>query len=429
MPSENAIPILVMFLGCFAATGTSLLLGVGVAASYLHRKRVGWFAALVCTAAVFAASIAVLAAVRLATLEEQDQLGASDLTNLMASYERARAVYELASGSLPEPLRDQIAEQLDIQEVALKKLETALWQIRRTGPWEEAHLLYHIHSYLLDLVIAHPQLTTALRSSKCSAVVTAEKVNWPNLLMEAWRQQEQNLGVLGEGFAGVEFQGENVGYVSRTYRMFRYLAVAILACGVVLLIAAGGVLYRRRSVLPSDAIILLTGTGFLLSAFVLFGFSRLGVDALLEESFEEVRAAYHESLSLREALGAPPQREASSRTRILFSDFERNHWAYFGDLQELAGLVSAWHEAVLLDKPRIDRIELGGSITREELPDRVRAQLVQTFRKWAFLERQLRALRCQGAGESGDDLLQHYRELWKPPPGSQHPLEEMMRSR
>jgi len=429
VPSENAIPILVLFISCIAATGTSLLLGLGVAASYLRRKRVGWFGALVCTTAVLAASIALLTAIRLATLQEQDQLAASDLTDLMASYERTRAVYELAGGALAEPLRGRLAKQLDTQEDALEALETSLWEIRRTGPWNENHLLHHIHSNLLDLVISHPKLTAALRSSNCSAVVTADDTNWPGLLQEAWEQQVLDLHRLGESFAGVDFLDEDVGYVSKTYRTLRYLAVAIFAIGIVLLVAAGSVSFRRRSVLRSDVIVLLAGAGFLAAALVLFGFSRLGVDALLEESFAEVRGAYRDSLSLREVLRAAPQGEVSPRVRILSSEFERNHRAYFGELQQLASLVWAWHEAVLLDRPTIDRIELGGRLTREELPDRVRAQLVKTFRRSAFLERRLRALRCQDAAAPGADPLQRYRKLWEPPPGSHHPLKEMTRSR
>ena len=154
--------VLVLFISSFAATGMSLILSLGVTASYLRRKRVGWFGGLVGAAAVLAAVLAAWTAVSFTTLAEEDQLSDLGLKDLMASYERTRAVYDLAGEALFEPLRRQVAAHLDAQQDALNALETSIWGFHRAGPWNENRLLYHLHSNVVDLMILQTKLETAL---------------------------------------------------------------------------------------------------------------------------------------------------------------------------------------------------------------------------------------------------------------------------
>ncbi len=429
MPSENAMSVLVLFISSFAATGTSLILSLGVTASYLRRKRVGWFGGLVGAAAVLAAVLAAWTAVSFTTLAEEDQLSDMGLKDLMASYERTRAVYDLAGEALFEPLRRQVAAHLDAQQDALNALETSIWGFHRAGPWNENRLLYHLHSNVVDLMILQTKLETALGNVDCGSVVTAGEADWPDLLLEAWQKHVLNLGVLGEGFAGNDFVTEDAGYVSKTYASLRYLAGTILSIGVVLLIAGGVVAFRRQSVTRSDAVIMLTGAGVAAAALALFAFSRLGAGELLERSFVQARDAYLAALTLQEPLRSAERKQFSPPVTVLFPDFAGDHRAYFGEVHRLNSLVRAWGEAVLLGEPTIDSISLNGTLNRDELPDRVREQLVRTFRTFVFLGKRLRAYHCEGAAAPESDPLRHYRKVWEQPPGFRHPLEEMMESR
>ena len=426
MPSENALSILALTVGSFAATGALLVLSLGIAAAYLGRKHVAWFGNLVCAAAAVTAVLAVWSAIRFTTLEEEDELRELNLKSVIASSEHMRAVFILAEETLSDPLRYQVETHLDTQQHALDMLEAAIWAFHRVGPWDENRFLFHLRANIADLVVLETKLKAALLGIECSAVVTADKVDWQDRLLTTWENYLLHLGALGESFAGIDFTTEDVGYVSKTYLLLRYLASVILSAGLVLLTAGGLVAVRRRAAVRSDFVILLSGAAIIVVALVLFGFSRLGADALLERSFTQVREAYFDALILKEQLRSTEKRSTSPSVWVGISQFKSDHLAYFDDVERLSGLVKAWDEAVLFDRPAADLPLLNAALSRDELPDRVRAQLVKTFRTLEFLEMQLSEFRCSDAGAAASDPLRDYHEVWKGPSRLHHPLAEMM---